>query len=333
MIKSDIEKAKKLIESANKIVIIGHKSPDGDSIGSSLGLYSSLKKFKKDVKVCMPDPYPGFLSWIEGTDAIENYEQHPDEVKTAMSSADLIFCLDFNSESRVGKLEEVLVESKAKKIMIDHHQDPTDFADLTFSFPKECSTCQLIYKFLRECDYLEHLTVSAGEALYCGIMTDTGSFKFPSTTAETHRIIADLIEVGVDHFKVHENVFDQNTEQRLKLRSHILNNSLKVYDEYRTAIIYVSERDLEDFGYVKGDTEGLVNVALSLKTVDRAVFFNESEGLIKISFRSKGVENPVNNIANKYFHGGGHINAAGGRFNGSLEDAVKKFVTVLPEFV
>ena len=189
------------------------------------------------------------------------------------------------------------------------------------------------YKFLKYADYLKQLDENGGACIYCGIMTDTGSFKFPSTTSETHRIIADLIDLGVDHFKIHEEVFDKNTENKLKLRSSILSSSLKVYEDYKTAIIKVSEAELEEYGYIKGDTEGLVNVALSLGTVNRAVFFMENDGLIKISFRSKGIENPVNTIASKYFEGGGHINAAGGKYIGSLDAAVEKFVTVLPEFV
>ncbi|MEZ4936927.1 MAG: bifunctional oligoribonuclease/PAP phosphatase NrnA [Crocinitomicaceae bacterium] len=329
----DVIKAKNWIHDAEKIVIIGHKSPDGDSVGSSLGLFNTLKKFKESVAVCMPDPYPGFLRWMQGTDIIKNHEQHQKDVGELMEKADLIFCLDFNSESRVGKMENLLKNAKAKKIMIDHHQDPTDFADLIFSFPNECSTSQLIYKFLRKADLLSHLDAQAGACLYCGIMTDTGSFKFPNTSPETHRIIADLMEIGVDHYKIHEAVFDQNTEDKLRLRSWIISNSLKVLDEYKTAIIAVSQNDLERFNYEKGDTEGLVNVALSLGKVNRSVFFTEEDGLIKISFRSKGIENPVNIIASKYFDGGGHINAAGGKFVGSLDKAVEKFVTVLPEFV
>lgn len=333
MNKEAILQSKKWIESAHHIVIIGHKSPDGDSIGSSLGLYNILKQFKEDVKVCMPDPYPGFLRWMNGTDIIVNLEQHRDEVISAMKEADLIFCLDFNSESRVGRMEEFLVASNAHKIMIDHHQDPTDFAEITFSFPNECSTCQLIYKFADQCGYMDYVNADAGACLYCGIMTDTGSFKFPNTTSETHRIIGALMDKGVDHFKIHEEVYDKNTEDKLKLRSYIISNSLKVYEEYKTAVIAVSTKDLEQFNYEKGDTEGLVNVALSLGTVNRSAFFKEEDGLIKISFRSKGVENPVNIIASKYFEGGGHINAAGGKFLGSLDKAVEKFVTVLPEFV
>ncbi len=333
MDKQDIKKAKELITSSGYIVIIGHKSPDGDSVGSSLGLYNVLKKIHHEVHVCMPDPHPGFLNWLKGSDQIVNYEEHQGEVNKHFEKADLIFCLDFNAESRVGKMEGLLNASKANKIMIDHHQDPTDFTDLTFSFPDECSTCQLIYKFLVELDYADHIDSDSGSCLYCGIMTDTGSFKFPSTTAETHRIIADLIDKGVDHFKIHEEVFDKNTEQKLKLRSYILSNSLQVLNEYKTAIISVTEKDLESHGYIKGDTEGLVNVALSLGVVNRAAFFMENDGLIKISFRSKGKENPVNSIANKYFDGGGHINAAGGRYLGSIDDAITKFVTVLPEFV
>lgn len=329
---ADIREAKRILEETKNILIIGHKSPDGDSIGSSLGLYNVLNQ-NHNVKVCMPDPHPSFLNWMKGSSEIVNFEDSPERVKEEFEKADLLFCLDFNSESRVGKIEDILRSFEGYKIMIDHHQNPDNFTNLSFSFPQACSTAQLIYEFLSALEYTNYLDKESGACLYCGIMTDTGSFKFPSTTATTHRIIADLLDLGVDHFKVHEEVFDKNTENKLRLRSHILTSSLQVMEEYETAIISVKESELNEYGYIKGDTEGLVNVALSLEVVNRAVFFMESDGLIKISFRSKGIENPVNTIASKYFDGGGHINAAGGRYLGSVESAIKKFVTVLPEFV
>lgn len=327
-----IAQVKSKLDPSEKIVIIAHKSPDGDSIGSSIGLYHYLKKRGHEVKVCHPDPAPYFLNWITGVEDILNAEHHPDEIKTQFEEADLIFCLDFNSMSRVGDLKDNLKSSSAFKVMIDHHLDPTDEFDLLFSEPTSCSTAQLIVDFIVAMEDVELLDAEIGEALYCGIMTDTGSFRFSSVTAHTHETIAILIKAGVLPYKVHEAVYDNNTFDKLKLKSYAINEKMEVLDSHKTAIISLTKAELDQFNYVKGDTEGLVNVGLSINGLKKSIFLTEGDGIIKISFRSKGETNPVNLMAGKYFHGGGHANASGGRWDGTMEEAIAKVKEVLPEY-
>jgi phosphoesterase RecJ-like protein len=324
---------KELLKDLPNIVIVAHKSPDGDSIGSSVGLYHYLKKKGFSVEICHPDPSPGFLHWMNGVDEIKNYEENPDEVKEIINNSDVIFCLDFNDFGRVGNgMKPFLENSKASKVMIDHHLNPSDEFDLQFSEIESCSTAQLIYDLIESLGDIDKLDENIGEPLYCGIMTDSGSFRFPSTTPHTHEVIAGLMRAGVKNYRVHENVFDTNTLGRLRLRGYAINEKLEILDEYGAAIIALSKAELEKFNYVKGDTEGLVNVGLSITGINKSIFLKEGDGIIKISFRSKGSDNPVNVMASKYFQGGGHANASGGMWNGTLEEAIEKVKKVIPEF-
>ena len=324
---------KELLKGQPNILIIAHKSPDGDSIGSSVGLYHYLKKKGFTVDICHPDPSPYFLNWINGVDHIVNYEEKPDRVKELIQDSNVIFCLDFNDFGRVGNGMKALLEnSDSTKVMIDHHLHPSNEFDLQFSEIESCSTSQLIYDLIESLGDIELLDENIGEPLYCGIMTDSGSFRFPSTTPHTHEVIAGLMRAGVKNYKVHENVFDTNTLDRLRLRGYAINERLEILDEYDAAIISLSKSDLEKFNYVKGDTEGLVNVALSISGIKKSIFLKEGDGIIKISFRSKGSDNPVNIMASKYFQGGGHANASGGMWNGTLEEAIEKVKKVIPEF-
>lgn len=330
--KQRINEVKEFISTSDSIVIISHKSPDGDSIGSSVGLYLYLLKLGKKVEICHPDPAPYFLDWMEGSETIKNAKEHESEVKNSIASADLIFCLDFNSLSRIGVLENEVSQAKGTKIMIDHHLDPTDEFDLVFSDTSSCSTAQLIVDFVEAMGDTNLLDSAIGEALYCGIMTDSGSFRFPSVSAHTHEVVATLMKAGLEPYIVHESVFDTNTFDRLRLRSFAINEKTEIIDEHKTAIIYLEKGDLERFNYVKGYTEGLVNVGLSIIGITKSIFLMEHDGIIKISFRSKGKDNPVNVMANTYFSGGGHANASGGKWVGSMEDAIKEVKRVLPEF-
>lgn len=327
-----ISQVKELLSKTKKGVIVAHKSPDGDSVGSSVGLYHYLLKKGLDVEICHPDPVPYFLEWMKGTETIKNDEDHRGKVFSLIKEADLIFCLDFNSMSRTGMLKEALINATAKKIMIDHHLHPSDEFDLTFSETSSCSTAQLIADFIDAMGDNDLLDRNIGEALYCGIMTDSGSFRFPSVTAHTHEVIARLIEHGVQPYIIHESVFDNNTFEKLRLRSFAINEKMEIIEEGSTAIIYLSEKDLDRFNYVKGDTEGLVNVGLSIIGIKKSILLMEQDGIIKISFRSKGLDNPVNEMASMYFGGGGHANASGGKWDGSLEEAVAKIKNVLPEY-
>jgi len=329
----DLDKSLTWIKSAKNIVITSHKSPDGDSIGSSLSFYFFLKNLGINSTICHPDKMAYFLQWLEGSSDILTLEEHSDEVKTQFENADLIFCLDYNHPSRIGKMTELLVDSDAHKIMIDHHQNPdTDFVDILFSDPKNSSTSQLIYEYIEKLNYLDLIDSKVGTPMYCGIMTDTGSFRFPSTTAKTHKIIGDLINKGVNNSKIHENTFDTNSISKLKLNGYAISEKLVILPSKDVAYISLSAKELKDHKYTKGDTEGLVNVALGINGIKMAVFFKEDDGYVKISFRAKG-NTFVNEMASTHFHGGGHIYASGGKFDGSLENAIQKFVTVVKNYV
>lgn len=321
------------LKESKHIVITAHVSPDGDSIGSSLALYLFCKHLHLNVSICHPDPAPKFLSWMEGFDELLNLEKNTLVVNEKIATADLIICLDYNHPSRVGEKMQGLIErSSAFKIMIDHHLHPSDFANIIFSDTSACSTCQLIFELLDKSKHLAYLTEAIGTAIYVGIMTDTGSFRFNSVKPYTHEILAHLLKIGVQNDLIHERVFDINTEDKLKLRAYAVSENLKILREYQLAYLFLSKEELKRFHYQTGDTEGLVNVALSIEGIKMAAFFSEDEDKIKISFRSKGTKNPVNTLASRYFNGGGHANAAGGKYEGKLEDAIKLFLKVLPEF-
>lgn len=323
----------KKLSKAKKVVITSHKSPDGDSVGSSLALYLYLTKKGINVTVCHPDAAPPFLNWLFGFDKILNLEEGFIHVEQLINDADIIFCLDYNALNRTGnEMEEMIQGSGAYRIMIDHHLYPSDEFDLSFSDIQSCSTAQLIFDFIVALGDRNLIDVKMGEAIYCGIMTDSGSFRFPSTTPHTHEVIAELLRIGVSNAKVHEAVFDTNTTSRLKLRGYAIDNKLEVLEYERTAIMSLTKSELIRYNYQKGDTEGLVNVGLSILGVEKSIFLSEGNGYIKMSFRSKGEDNPINEMASKYFHGGGHANASGGKFEGTIEEAIAEVKRVLPEF-
>lgn len=328
-----IQELKEHFTTKKNIVITAHKSPDGDSIGSSLALYHYFLKKGHEVTVCHPDPAPYFLNWLEGINEVKSLEMNQEEVKEAIEGADIIFCLDYNTLNRTGsEMEGLIKNSAAFLVMIDHHLYPSDEFNLTFSEVSSCSTAQLIFDFIEALEDKALLDTTIGEAIYCGIMTDSGSFRFPSTTPHTHEVIAELLRIGVSNAKVHESVFDTNTIGRLKLRGYAVNDKLEVMEEHKTALMWLTKSELERFNYQKGDTEGLVNVGLSIVGVEKSIFLSEGEGYIKMSFRSKGGDNPINEMASTYFLGGGHANASGGKFEGSMEEAIAEVKRVLPEF-
>lgn len=321
-----------LIETSKNLVIVSHKSPDGDSVGSSMALYYYLKNkgIQANISVCHPDPAPGFIHWADEDNVIVNFEQQPSEVTSTLTEADLIICLDFNDLSRVGELmEPVLKSASAKKIMIDHHLKPAvDQFDLVFSFPDRSSTCELLMEVMLATDQDSLINETVAERLYLGIVTDTGSFRFNSVSPKTHQLAAMLINKGLKHTQVHERTFDDNTLERLQLRSYILSSCMEVWKELNTAILFLSLEDANRFNMQKGDTEGLVNVALSIQGIQCAAFFKEEKDHVRISFRSKEIF-AVNEIASNHFHGGGHRQASGGRFDGTLTDAINAFKRVL----
>lgn len=323
-----MEKIKKVLESANQIVITTHKSPDGDAIGSSLALFHYLKKLNKKVTVVVPDAFPVFLDWMEGRDEILQYDEQTAVADKIIESADIIFSLDYNAMSRIGDLRNPLEQSSAIKIVIDHHQDPQGFADHYMVDTECCSTAQLIYEFIEKLDDLEKLDKVIGECIYCGIMTDTGSFRYPSTTSKTHQIIAHVIDLGVTGSKIHQEVFDTYSEDRLRLLGYALMEKMKVFPEYNAAYISLSQEELKRFSFKNGDIEGLVNYPLSIDGIKFTILITEKEGYVSMSFRSKD-DFYVNKIANEHFNGGGHIYAAGGMLETSLAEAVKRVEAIM----
>src|SRR5690606_11274897 len=332
MIQQNIEHLKQLLATPKSIVIVSHKNPDGDAIGSSLGLYHFLEKFGHGVTVIMPNEYPDFLKWMPGENGILKQDSQTKECDELIQKADLIFTLDFNALHRAGNMETVLAESDAVKIMIDHHQEPDGYATYTVSDIYMSSTCDMVYHFIDMLDGLNTIDANVSTCLYAGIMTDTGSFRFPSTTSKTHRVIANLIESGANNAEVHNNIYDANSFERLQLLGCALNN-LKVIPESRTAYFTLSQEELNQYNYKKGDTEGVVNYGLSLKNIVLSAIFIEDkqEGIVKISLRSKGSFS-VNEFSRAHFNGGGHTNAAGGISDLSLNDTVEKFISILPKY-
>ncbi|MCO4821208.1 MAG: bifunctional oligoribonuclease/PAP phosphatase NrnA [Flavobacteriaceae bacterium] len=332
MTKSDISEIKQLLSTPKKVVIVPHKNPDGDAIGSTLGLYHYLKNTAHEVTIIAPNDYPDFLKWMPAENLIVNFEFKNAQSLKLIEEAELIFTLDFNALHRTGAMATPLKNAKAIKIIIDHHQQPEDYATFMYSDVNMCSTCEMVYHFLEMLDATDAINQAIATCLYVGIMTDTGSFRFPSTTSTTHRVIAELIDKGANNSQIHNNIYDSNSYNKLQLLGRALNN-LKVIPELHTAYITLTQNELNSHNFKKGDTEGVVNYGLSIKGVKFAVIFieHQQEHIVKISLRSKG-DFDVNALAREHFSGGGHINAAGGRSELNLEETITKFISILPSY-
>ena len=320
------------IQAASHIVITSHKSADGDSVGSSLGLLHFIEKLGKKAVVCHPDKAPDFLYWLD-TSAIVLMDENPEEVTEHFKKTDLIFCLDYNATKRVGpEMQVLLEESTCKKIMIDHHLNPEDFPNLAVSETNASSTAQLIVDLIEQSGHLNLLDEKIGTPLYVGILTDTGSFRFNSVKPHTHEVLAKLLAAGVAHHKIHESLNDTNTESRLRLQGYAMNEKMEVLHDYHVAIISLTKEELAKYNYQKGDTDALANLLLSIKGMKAAIVFKEKDGIMKISFRSKGEDNPVNILAKEHFDGGGHANAAGGMSDLSVEETLEKIKGLIPKY-
>lgn len=324
---------KALIKKSNNIVIVTHWSPDGDAMGSSLGLYNYLLKLKKKVTVVVPNEYPEFLKWMSGDNKVINHQVNQEKAEAAIKKADAIFTLDFNSYKRIEKLGEVVAASSAIKALIDHHQQPDKFAKVVYHDVKACSTCEMVYNLIVGLGHRKIIDKKIASCLYTGIMTDTGSFRFPSVSSKTHQIIAELINCGAIPSQIHEAVYDTYAYNRLKLIGYSILQKMIVLPEKKLAYMSLSDEELKQFNYQKGDTEGLVNYPLTMKGIKFSAFFTEMDGKVKISFRSKG-KFDVNQFARTNFSGGGHINAAGGKSDLSLTDTISKFIELItqPDF-
>ena len=320
------------IQAASYIVITAHKSADGDSIGSSLGLLHFIEKLGKKAIICHPDKAPDFLYWLDTTNILL-MEENPEEVTAAIKKADLIFCLDYNAISRVGpEMQVLLEEATGKKIMIDHHLNPEEFPAITLSETTASSTSQLIVDLIEHSGHLDLLDEKIGTPLYLGILTDTGSFRFNSVKPRTHEVLAKILAAGVEHHLIHEKLNDNNTESRLRLQGYAMSEKLEVLYDYNVAIISLSKEELAKYNYKKGDTDSLANLVLSIKGMKAAIVFTERDGIMKISFRSKGAENPVNLLAKEHFNGGGHANASGGMSDLSVMETLEKLKGLIPKY-
>jgi phosphoesterase RecJ-like protein len=321
----DIQAIQLLLSTPKKIAIIPHRGPDGDAMGSTLALYHFLLKNSHNPTVISPNDFPDFLAWMPGSDTVKIYEKDKENCTKILEDAELIFTLDFNALHRVGEMEQVLEKLSATFIMIDHHQKPDNYAVYTYSDVAFGSTCEMIYNFISFLDKKEDLDKTIATCIYTGILTDSGSFRFPKTTGTTHRIVAELIDLGVENTLIPALLFDNSSYNRLQLLGRALQN-MKIMMNHKTSYTALTQEELNSFDYIKGDTEGIVNYGLSIKgIVFTAIFIeNKEEGIIKISFRSQG-DFDVNQFARDHFQGGGHSNAAGGKSEVSMEETISKF--------
>lgn len=320
-----------LLTSPKKIVITTHHKPDADALGSSLGLAAYLTKKGHQSVVITPSDYPSFLNWMHGNSEVMVYDpkKNDEQAQKLIKNADVIFCLDFALLARAHELGNYIAQAQASKVHIDHHLEPEDFADISFSDTSAAATCELVYDIIKALGDGALIDKKIAECLYAGIMTDTGSFRHSSTSQRVHLIAAEILGLGVDITRIHRLVYDSYSEMRLRFIGYALKDKLKVIREYRTAYFAISAAELKEYDSKTGDTEGLVNYALSIEGILFAAIIIERNDAVKFSFRSVG-DFSVNEFARKHFNGGGHANAAGGVSDVNLEETVKKFEALLP---
>ena len=312
------------------ILLVCHINPDGDAIGSQIALRQYLLSIGKKVEMMSPNYLQEFLKWMDGANDIKNFIKQRDLCKNIIRDADLIIMLDFNKSDRLGEAQDFILASKAKKVLIDHHLDPDNFCDLAISDPSKCSTSELVHELVTLLNGKPYNDKAYAEALYVGIVTDTGNFEHGNYTASTFRTVADLIDSGIDNNRILDQVYNNFSASRMKLQGFALNERMTIIEEYSTAYIYLTREDLANYGYTKGDTEGFVNLPLSIKGIIFSVLFIEKDGFIKLSFRSKGGF-PCNEFASNHFSGGGHLNASGGEHKDNLKNTIEYFQNVMRE--
>lgn len=326
-----ITAVKELFHSASQnIVVVPHENPDGDAIGSALGISEVLSAVGHRVTVVSPTDYPGFLKWFSSEVPVLVAGKNKKEVKKAFGEAGLLVCVDFNEVKRAGMLTKKIKEFTKTKILIDHHPYPTDFCTYTISEVEYSSTAELIYDVAVATGLEKAINFAAAEALYTGILTDTGSFSH-NTTKNAFRVVSELLEYDIDTAKIQASVYHNFSAARMKLLGYCLNEKMIVYPELRTAMIAISKKELDDFDFKSGDTEGFVNYPLSIDGIVFSAFFMEKEGLVKASFRSKG-DFPANLFSKENFGGGGHLNAAGGESKLTFDETIEKFTQLLPAY-
>ena len=327
----EIIELNKRLSQPQEICIITHRNPDGDALGSSLGLKLFLEKFHHNVSVILPSEYPSTFHFMQDIDQCVVFDLKRERTVELIGRAEMIFCLDFNALDRIDKIAPYIEESNAKKVLIDHHLDPEPFVDYTFSEIEASSTSELIYKFVDDLGHTAKLDREIGEALFVGIITDTGSFKY-NTRAETYAISAKLKALGVDDYDIQDKIFNNQKEKQLRLLGHCLANRMEIIPEYRAGIIALTKKDFIEFDIQRGDTEGIVNFMLMIEGIEVAAFIREQPQIVKLSLRSKG-DISVQEMARNHFNGGGHKNASGGAAYAKLEDIVNRFKNILPKYV
>ncbi len=320
---AELEQLRSVIDSSGKIVICCHRSPDGDAIGSVLGLAEYLRDCGKVPVVIIPDAYPDFLQWLPGTERIIRYDRHKTFADEMIKDAELLFCLDFNTLSRTSDMAESLAASHAEKILVDHHLDPDIDTLMSVSHPEACSTCELVFRLIWQLGGFEGMTKKCAVPLYCGMMTDTGGFTYNSTRPEIFYIISLLLTKQINKDKIYRNVYNNYSEWRVRLMGHVLYNKLNVMQPNRAAYFVLTRDDLKRFHFIKGDAEGLVNIPLQIKGLRLSISLREDtehDNTVWVSLRSVD-DFPCNKMAEQYFNGGGHLNASGGRLDCSIEEA------------
>ena len=324
-----VHRTKIEIENADNIVIITHVGPDGDAMGASLGLWHFLMTLEKTPQVIVPTPFPNFLAWMPGANKTLVYKFDKEKADEHIQKADLIFLLDFNAASRMDKMADAVLASKARKVMIDHHLQPENIANIIISYPEISSTSELIFRLICRMGHFSDINLGCAECVYTGMMTDTGGFTYNSNHEEIYSIIYELIKLGVDKDDIYHRVYNTFSADRMRLMGYCLYKKMKIYPEYQAALITLTQRELHEFNYDNGDAEGFVNIPLSIQGINFTVFMREDPDKIKVSLRSQG-SFPTNKFAAEIFGGGGHLNASGGESFTSLDEAVRKFEEALP---
>ena len=330
---ADIEHVEKWFEKADDIVIVTHVSPDGDAIGSSLGLYHFLSSQGKTVHVVVPNAFPDFLKWMPGAKDIVLYSRYKEFADKLIREADVVCVLDLNALSRLDNLQDAVKNTSARKMMIDHHPYPEDFCSIVISHPQISSTSELIFRLICQLGNFSDITREGAECIYTRMMTDTGGFTYNSNDRETYLIISELLTKGIDKDAIYRKVFNAYSESRLRLMGYVLYEKMQLFSQFNAALITLSREEQKKFQYSKGDTEGFVNIPLSIGNICFSAFLREDteKEMIKISLRSSGTF-PCNRVASEFFNGGGHLNASGGEFYGTMEEAVSLFKQALVKF-
>ena len=326
-----VDRVQKLIDEAHSFSIVAHVSPDGDACGSALSMWLYLRSLKKDVHVVLHDQVAANLRWMPGLEYVIFFDQEPEKSLQTIETSEVIICVDFNAASRLGKLKEAVLVSDAQKVMIDHHLYPEDFCDITISHPQISSASELMYRLFWQMGVQRQLSNEAATVIYTGMMTDTGAFTYNSNMFETYYVIADLIQLGIDKDKIYDRVFNACSENRERLKGYVLSQKMRLYRDFGASLFTLEQDELQAHHYQKGDSEGFVNIPLSIEGIYFSVFLREDKEYIKVSLRSKG-DFPCNVFAETYFNGGGHKNASGGEFLGTMAEAVALFESALPTF-